>query len=60
MSKKHFTDKEIEKLTNNLYVKSVSSRVLLIQMNLKGFLLLKTRVESYPDRFLNSTVLTLN
>ena len=41
MSKKIFTEKEIKQLSTNKYVKSVSQKESLIQMNLNIFLLLR-------------------
>ena len=39
MSKKVFTEKEIKLLSSNQYVKSVSSKVLHIRINLSVYLL---------------------
>ena len=48
MTKKQFTEKEIEILSNNPYVKSVSSKGLHIQMNLRGFLLAENENGKLP------------
>ena len=59
MTKKLFTEREIQILSNNPYVKSVSQKVSLIQMNLSVFLLRKMRKENYQERFLKNVVLML-
>ena len=59
MSKKIFTEKEIKLLSTNKYVKSVSEKELLIQMNLRRFLLQKKRKASFQEKYLKSVVLML-
>ena len=59
MSKKHFTEKEIEILSNNPYVKSVSSKGVTYTDEFKRIFIAEMKMENCQDRYSRRMVLIL-